>query len=90
MPIKRKRNAGLSHRRKYKYASAQIIDLGQVNEVPRSSVGDEETGEVEAEPPVTQQLTNAATNDNENALSLFLSARDVELRFRMAVFLCFY
>ncbi len=47
---------------------------------PRSSIGDEVGGDSKAKLPVTQQLTNSATNAMD-ALSLYLAVRDtMELR----------
>jgi hypothetical protein len=63
MPIKRKPNAGLSHRRKYKYGSREFVPVTEMLFIG----ADEEAGDEVAGPPVTQ----LATNDNTNALHYF-------------------
>ena len=83
MPIKRKPNAGLSHRRKYKYGSRQYI---AVTERFAEEAGDEEgVGQRAGQP--AQQIANTASLVTIRHTSLAaLSPRETEIRIRTAIF----
>jgi len=82
MPIKRKPNAGLSHRRKYIYGSRQYI---AVTERFAEEAGDEEGVGQWAGQPAPEIANTASLVTIRHTSLVALSPREMEIRIRMAI-----